>query len=119
PGLWIPCRFSDEGAVGGQGQTEDLDSITFYQTALMVSPGNSAAHHYLAHSYENIGRTEEALAHSEAYLQMASSIPHAHHMRGHELRRAGRIEDAIEEFRKANDLETTYYRAENIPAEYD
>jgi len=40
-------------------------------------------------------------------------------MRGHELRRAGRIEDAIEEFRKANDLESAYYRAEHVPAPYD
>src|SRR2546429_2438628 len=70
-------------------------------------------------SYENIGRTDEALYHSEAYLQVSSSIPHAHHMRGHELRRAGRIEDAIEEFRKANELENAYYRTERIRAEYD
>jgi len=118
-GLWILRGFADEGPGSGHGQTGDLDSIAFYQTALAVSPGNSAAHHYLAHSYENIGRTEEALAHSEAYLKTASSIPHAHHMRGHELRRAGRIEDAIEEFRTANDLENTYYRAEHIPPEYD
>ena len=119
PGLWIWRGFADEGPGAGHGQTGDLDSIAFYQTALVVSPNNSAAHHYLAHSYENIGRTEEALLHSEAYLGLASSIPHAHHMRGHELRRAGRIEDAIAEFRTANDLEDAYYRAEHIPAEYD
>jgi protein-disulfide isomerase/tetratricopeptide (TPR) repeat protein len=119
PGLWILRGFADEGPGVGHGQTGDLDSIAFYQTALAVSPNNSAAHHYLAHSYENIGRTEEALFHSEAYLRVSSSIPHAHHMRGHELRRAGRIEDAIEEFRAANDLENTYYRAEHIPAQYD
>ena len=119
PGLWILRGFADEGPGAGHGQTGDLDSIAFYLTVLMVSPDNSAAHHYLAHSYENIGRTEEALSHSEAYLRVSSSIPHAHHMRGHELRRAGRVEDAIEEFRKANDLENAYYRAENIPAEYD
>jgi protein-disulfide isomerase len=118
-GLWILRGFADEGPGSGHGQTGDLDSIAFYQTALAVSPGNSAAHHYLAHSYENIGRTEEALAHSEAYLKTASSIPHAHHMHGHELRRAGRIEDAIAEFRAANDLEDAYYRAERIPPEYD
>jgi protein-disulfide isomerase len=119
PGLWIWRGFADEGPGAGHGQTGDLDSIAFYQAALVVSPNNSAAHHYLAHSYENIGRTEEALFHSEAYLRVSSSIPHAHHMRGHELRRAGRIEDAIEEFRTANDLENAYYRAEKIPAEYD
>ena len=119
PGLWILRGFADEGPGAGHGQTGDLDSIAFYLSALAVSPNNSAAHHYLAHSYENIGRTEEALNHSEAYLRISSSIPHAHHMRGHELRRAGRIEDAIEEFRKANELENAYYRAEHIPAEYD
>src|SRR5437016_490539 len=119
PGLWILRGFADEGPGAGHGQTGDLDSIAFYQTALVVSPNNSAAHHYLAHSYENIGRTDEALYHSEAYLRVSSSIPHAHHMRGHELRRAGRIEDAVEEFRKANDPESAYYRAEHIPAEYD
>ena len=87
PGLWILRGFADEGPGAGHGQTGDLDSIAFYQTALAVSPNNSAAHHYLAHSYENIGRTDEALNHSEAYLRVSSSIPHAHHMRGHELRR--------------------------------
>jgi protein-disulfide isomerase len=119
PGLWIWRGFADEGPGAGHGQTGDLDSISFYQTALVVSPNNSAAHHYLAHSYENIGRTDEALFHSEAYLRLASSIPHAHHMRGHELRRAGRVEDAIKEFRTASDLESAYYRSERIPAEYD
>src|SRR6266446_4756556 len=119
PGLWILRGFADEGPGAGHGQTGDLDSIAFYQTALAVSPNNSAAHHYLAHSYENIGRTDEALNHSEAYLRASSSIPHAHHMRGHELRRAGRIEEAIAEFSKANDLENAYYHTENISAEYD
>jgi protein-disulfide isomerase/Tfp pilus assembly protein PilF len=118
-GLWILRGFADEGPGAGMGQTGDLDSIAFYQTALALSPGNSAAHHFLAHSFENIGRTDEALSHSEAYLRTASSIPHAHHMRGHELRRAGRIEDAVEEFRKANELENAYYRAEEISPQYD
>src|SRR2546425_9902437 len=119
PGLWILRGFADEGPMAGRGQTGDVDSIAFDQAALAVSPDNSAAHHYLAHSFENIGRTDEALKHSEAYLRFSRSIPHAHHMRGHELRRAGRIEEAIEEFRTANDLENAYYRAENISPEYD
>ena len=118
-GLWILRGFADEGPMAGHGQTGDVDSIAFYEKALAVSPGNSAAHHYLAHSFENIGQTEAALNHSEAYLRLASSIPHAHHMRGHELRRAGRIEEAIEEFRKANELENAYYAAEKISPGYD
>src|SRR2546425_169881 len=119
PGLWILRGFADEGPGAGHGQTGDVDSIAFYETALALSADNSAAHHYLVHSFENIGRTEEALEHSEAYLRLAPSIPHAHHMRGHELRRAGRIEEAIQEFRKADELENAYYRAEHISPEYD
>jgi len=119
PGLWILRGFADEGPGAGHGQTGDIDSIAFYQAALAVSPENSAAHHYLAHSFENVGQTGQALQHSEAYLRLSSSIPHAHHMRGHELRRAGRIEEAIAEFRKANELENAYYRAERIPPEFD
>ena len=119
PELWIQRGFADEGPGAGRGQTGDVDSIAFYQAALAVSPDNSAAHHYLAHSFENIGQTEEALKHSEAYLRFTMSIPHAHHMRGHELRRGGRIEDAIVEFRKANELEDAYYQAENIAPQYD
>jgi protein-disulfide isomerase/Tfp pilus assembly protein PilF len=119
PGLWIQRGFADEGPIAGHGQTGDVDSLAFYEAALMVSPDNSAAHHYLAHTFENIDRNEEALKQSEAYLRLAPSIPHAHHMRGHELRRGGRIEEAIEEFRKASELENAYYRAERIPPEYD
>src|SRR5262249_28178811 len=109
PVLWILRGFADEGPGAGHGQTGDIDSIAFYEAALAVAPDNSAAHHYLAHSFENIGQTEQALKHSEAYLRFSSSIPHAHHMHGHELRRAGRIEEAIAEFNKANELENAYY----------
>jgi protein-disulfide isomerase/Flp pilus assembly protein TadD len=119
PGLWTLRGFADEGPGAARGQSGDVDSIAFYETALALSPDNSAAHHYLTHSFENIGQTEEALKHSEAYLRLAPLIPHAHHMRGHELRRAGRIEEAILEFRKADELESAYYRSEHISPEYD
>ena len=46
--------------------------------------------------------------------------PHAHQMaRPRTSPCRGRIEDAIEEFRKANELETAYYRTEHIPPGYD
>jgi hypothetical protein len=40
-------------------------------------------------------------------------------MHGHELMRLGRTAEAIQEFLKAEHLEDEYYRAENIPAQYD
>jgi Flp pilus assembly protein TadD len=66
-----------------------------------------------------LGQTQQALAHAEAFTRLAPSIPHAHHMVGHELRRLGRTTEAIEEYRKADELERSYYRTENIPAKYD
>lgn len=119
PWLWILRGFADEGTPIAHGQGGLVDTIAFYQTALRLSPDNFAAHHYLAHTLENHGPAKEALEQSEIYVRMAPAIPHAHHMHGHDLRRIGQTEQAIEEFLKAEELEDNYYRAENIPAQFD
>ena len=119
PWLWILRGFADEGSPVAHGQGGGVDTIAFYETALAYSPDNFAAHHYLAHTYENLGLAKEALEQSQAYERLAPAIPHAHHMVGHDLRRLGRTEDAIQEFLKAEQLENAYYRAEQIPARYD
>jgi tetratricopeptide (TPR) repeat protein len=119
PWLWILRGFADEGSPSAHGQGGAADTIAFYQTALTNSPDNSAAHHYLAHTYENIGLAQQALVETEAFIRFAPEIPHAHHMRGHELRRLGRTQEAIAEFLKAAELESSYYESEKIPAEYD
>jgi len=119
PWLWILRGFADEGTPTAHGQGGAVDTIAFYQTALRLSPDNFAAHHYLAHTLENHGPAKEALEQSEIYVRMAPAIPHAHHMHGHDLRRVGKTEQAIEEFLKAEELEDNYYRAENIPAQFD
>jgi len=119
PWLWILRGFADEGTPTAHGQGGLVDTIAFYQTALRLSPDNFAAHHYLAHTLENHGPAKEALEQSEIYVRMAPAIPHAHHMHGHDLRRVGQTEQAIEEFLKAKELEDNYYRAENIPAQFD
>ena len=61
----------------------------------------------------------EALAAGAVYATMAPGVPHARHMHGHDLRRVGRIDEAIEEFRAAYDAGTAYFKAEQIPVEYD
>lgn len=119
PWLWILRGFADEGTPTAHGQGGGVDTIAFYEIALKLAPGNFAAHHYLAHTLENHGPVKEALEQSEIYARLAPAIPHAHHMYGHDLRRAGRTEEAIQEFRKADELENTYYRAEKIPPELD
>jgi len=119
PWLWILRGFADEGTPFAHGQGGGVDTIGFYETALAFSADNFAAHHYLAHTFENLSPTKEALEQSEAYVRLAPAIPHAHHMHGHDLRRLGRTEEAIQEFLKAEELENAYYRAEKIPAQYD
>jgi tetratricopeptide (TPR) repeat protein len=119
PWLWILRGFADEGTPLAHGQGGGMDTVAFYETALAFSPGNFAAHHYLAHTLENHGPPERALEESEEYVKLAPAIPHAHHMHGHNLRRLGRTEEAIQEFLTARELEDEYYRTENIPAQFD
>jgi tetratricopeptide (TPR) repeat protein len=119
PWLWIQRGFAEEGTPHAHGQNGGPDTIAFYEASLALAPDEFAAHHYLAHTYETIGRPQDALAQSEIYVRMAPAIPHAHHMHGHDLRWTGRTEEAIAEFQRAGELEENYYRAENIPARYD
>jgi Tfp pilus assembly protein PilF len=117
--VWLLRGNAEEANAAGHGLHGTASSITYYQKALMLSPDNLAAHHYLIHSCENIGRIDEALKHAEAYVRLAPGVPHAHHMYGHDLRRVGRIEDAIAQFEKADELESEYYKTEDIPSEFD
>lgn len=119
PWLWIQRGFAEEGSPHAHGQNGGPDTIAFYEAALALAPDEFAAHHYLAHTYETIGRPQDALKQSEIYARMAPAIPHAHHMLGHDLRWTGRTEEAIAEFKRADELEKNYYRLENIPARYD
>ncbi|HLZ90739.1 MAG TPA: tetratricopeptide repeat protein [Candidatus Acidoferrum sp.] len=119
PWLWIQRGFADEGTPQAHGQNGGADTLAFYQAAVAIVPNEFPAHHYLAHTYETLGRTQDALQQSEIYARMAPAIPHAHHMLGHDLRRAGRTAEAVSEFERAGQLEDTYYRTEKIPAQYD
>ena len=110
---------AEEPSAAGRGQRGGVAAIAFYEKVFAISPDNFAAHHYLIHSYENIGQMEPALKHGEAYSRLAFAIPHARHMYGHDLRRVGRILEAIAEFQKADELENSYYSAENISSDYD
>lgn len=102
-----------------RGQSSTIDAIPFYQQALAAGPEHFGAHHYLAHAFENAGRTSEALKHGAAYARLAPAIPHARHMHGHALRRTGRVDEAVLEFEAADRLHTRYFAAERIPAEFD
>ncbi|HJS58454.1 MAG TPA: tetratricopeptide repeat protein, partial [Vicinamibacteria bacterium] len=119
PELWLLRGNAEEPTAAGRGQRGSAASTAFYLEALRLAPDHAAAHHYLTHSYETIGRIPSALEHGEAYARLAPAVPHAHHMWGHDLRRVGRIDDAIAAFRRTYELEIAYYAAEGIPASLD
>ena len=119
PELWLLRGNAEERWASGRGQRGEAASVPFYERALALVPDHFAAHHYLVHSCENVGRIDDALRHGEAYARLAPAVPHARHMYGHDLRRVGRVEDAIAEFRRAYDLEMAYYAAEKLPAAID
>lgn len=114
PVLWLLRGMVEEGTPYGHGQGGGVTSIALYEAVLARSPDNFVAHHYLAHTYENLGRMPEALAHVEAYARLAPAIPHAHHMVGHILRRIGRNDEAIQQFLEADRLENASIAAEHI-----
>ena len=118
--LWL-LRGNVEEPLGawGIGQFGTAASIPFYEHVLQVVPDHPAAHHYLIHSFENIGRIDDALRHGKIYASMAFAMPHARHMYAHDLRRLGRTSEAIAEFLAADDLEMTYYQSEKIAPELD
>ena len=118
--LWLLRGNAEEGMpASGRGQRGTEASLTYYRKALAMVPDHPGAHHYLTHSYENIGQIEEALKHGEMCARLSPAVPHMRHMYGHDLRRVGRIKEAIAEFTLADELQRVYLAAENIPPEYD
>ena len=117
--LWLQRGQADTSDPAERGQGSTAGSVRFYDKAKLLAPLHFAAHHFLAHAYENSGATAQALAEGAIYAKMAPDVPHARHMHGHNLRRSGRIDEAIAEFSAADALDSAYLAAEKIPAEYD
>jgi tetratricopeptide (TPR) repeat protein len=114
--LWLLRGLAESSDAAERGQGSPAGSVRFFDRAVMLAQKQFAAHHYLAHAFENAGRTTDALAHAEAYARMAPQVPHARHMLGHALRRSGRIAEAIAEFEAADRLEVAYLDQEHVPA---
>jgi tetratricopeptide (TPR) repeat protein len=117
--LWLLRGNASEASPYGRGQRGAAQSIAFYEAALRRAPSHWGANHYLIHSYEMIGRVDQALEHGKIYVEAAPAIPHAHHMYGHDLRRNGQTGQAIARFLRAKELEDAYYREEKIDAGND
>jgi len=117
--LWLLRGNAEEPAADGRGQRGKSGAVAFYMAALACSPDNFAAHHYLTHSLENIGRNQDAEKHGQRNAQLADGVPHAHHMWGHDLRLVGKIDAAIEQFEIANQLEKNWYKTDGLDPSLD
>ena len=117
--LWLMRGTAEESNASGRGQRGNASSVAFYERALQLVPDHASAHHYLVHSYETIGRIEDALVHGEAYARLSPAIPHAAHMWAHDLRRVGRMDEAIVQFLKVDSLERAYFKAERLDPSLD
>ncbi len=112
--LWILRGNAEEPGPWGRGQFGHAASIAFYEAALARAPGHLGAHHYLIHSFENIGQHAEAAAHGKIYAGSSPGVAHAQHMYGHVLPRLGRWDEALAQFEKADAIEEAYAQAENL-----
>jgi tetratricopeptide (TPR) repeat protein len=112
--MWVLRGNAEEESISGRGQRGEIGSIAFYEAALRRSPDHLGAHHYLVHSYENVKRPLEAIAHGRIYAAAAPNVAHAQHMLAHVLPRVGKWTEALEQFRKADHIETEYETAEKV-----
>jgi tetratricopeptide (TPR) repeat protein len=117
--LWLLRGVAQSPDPADRGQGSVAASIPFFDKAISLVPNHVAAHHYLTHALENIGRTADALEHGAAFAKLAPAIPHAQHMHGHVLRRLGRIGEAVAAFEAAERIEAEYLRREQIAPEHE
>lgn len=112
--LWVLRGNAEEPGAWGRGQAGGVGAIAYYESTLLRSPGHLAAHHFLIHAFENVGRHAEAAEHGKVYAAAAPKVAHAQHMYGHVLPRVGRWKEALEQFEKADAIEREYAREEKI-----
>jgi tetratricopeptide (TPR) repeat protein len=111
--------LAEEPSGWGRGQHGGESALPFYRTALAKDPNHPGAHHYLAHTLENLGRYEEAAARAKSYAAIASSVPHAQHMVGHLAPRQGRWDEALAHLESANGLAHGHHATADIPIAAD
>jgi tetratricopeptide (TPR) repeat protein len=119
PHAWVLRGNAEEpSAPWGTGQFGGVGSIAFYEAALARDPQHFGAHHFLIHSYENIGRFAEAAEHGRVFAGAAPGVPHAQHMWAHVLPRVGNWPKALDQMSAADRLHREYFATLGVsPAE--
>jgi len=114
---WVLRGNASERSVSGRGQGGRVASVAYYDAALSRDPEHFAAHHYLVHSYESLGRYDKAGEHGKSYAAAVSGVPHAQHMYAHVLPRLGKWKEALDQLEKADRLQREYFAAGVAPIE--
>ncbi len=117
PVLWL--RGHADHAASGWGQSGLEGSLEWYRRALELDPGSFATHHFLSHSFENLGQYPQALDHARTFAAAAPAVPHAHHMVAHTAPRVGRWEEARQELLTATRLHRERFVREGTPRHED
>lgn len=105
---WVLRGNAEESRPSGRGQGGGDETVQFYEKALQLDSAHWEANHYLVHTYENLGKYDQAAEHARKYATAAPSIAHAQHMYAHVLPRLGKWRDAIEQLVLADRLEQEY-----------
>ena len=74
PHAWVLRGNAEEPGAWGRGQAGGVGSIAFYESALGREPTHLGAHHFLAHSYENIGQHAASVEHARRYATAAPGV---------------------------------------------
>ena len=114
---WVLRGNAEESRPSGRGQGGGTEALGFYEKALQLDSTHWGADHYLVHSYENLGKYEQAAEHAHKYATAAPGIAHAQHMYAHVLPRLGRWRDALEQLILADRLEREYFTQGVAPIE--
>ncbi len=81
----LVLRGNGSAHAANPGSSGGTASLHWYRRALEVDPDHFPAHHFLAHTLENLGQLSEALHHARRYQELAPQAPHAQHMVAHVL----------------------------------
>src|SRR5439155_444454 len=97
--LWLARGKAESRDPAERGQGSVDASAPFYRKALTLAPDHFAAHHYLAHAFENTNRPKDALTEAAVYARLAPQSPQARRVQAHDLPRARRVAGAIRPLR--------------------
>jgi tetratricopeptide (TPR) repeat protein len=84
------------------------DSVTLYESALLVNPRNAVAHHNAGQALTERGEFERALAHYEAALEIQPDYALAHYNVGVLKQDLGDVKTALEHFQQSLKLDPSY-----------